>query len=128
MSDFVAEGGHWYTKDGTPAYTQLVASGKRKGLDRPTTLRDARKLSLVPSVTTLMNLMDKPALTHWKIKRAVEKALDPFNFVEDNSAEEGSRIHGIVEKWIEEGIGPYVQVDMPYIRAVDTVLGCRVSH
>ncbi len=38
------ENGHWYTKDGTPAYTTIGKTG-----ERATTLRDARKLGLLPS-------------------------------------------------------------------------------
>ena len=121
MAEYIAEAMHWYRQDGSPCHTQVVASGGRKGLERPTTLRDARKLGLVPSVTSLLSILDKPALTHWKIRRAVEKALDPFNFVEDTSAEEGSRIHGIVEKWIEDGKDPPAKADFPYVDVVDSV-------
>ena len=35
---------HWYSRDGRPAYEVESA----KGMMRPTTLRDARKLGLVP--------------------------------------------------------------------------------
>lgn len=106
MSDYVSEAGHFYTREGEPAYTQEVKTGVRKGKERPTTLRDARKLNLVPSVTTISSILDKPALTHWKIKRAVEKALANergLDFVEDNSAGEGSLIHGAIDNWLETG-------------------------
>ena len=65
------EGGHWYTRDGEPMYT--VES--TKGLQRPTTLRDARKLNLVPSVTTIINVAAKPALTQWLQKQVLMAAL-----------------------------------------------------
>ena len=52
---------HWYDKKGQPAYEVKGANGKM----RPTTLRDARKLHLVPSVTTVMSVQDKPALINW---------------------------------------------------------------
>ena len=55
---FAAESGHWYQADGTPAYEIVGANGKM----RPTTLRDARKLNLYPSVTTIIRLMDAPGL------------------------------------------------------------------
>ena len=46
-----AESVHWYRGDnGQPQYTVKAKDGS----DRPTTLRDARKLNLVPSVTTVM--------------------------------------------------------------------------
>ena len=56
-----SESNHWYTRDGEPMYTVEAA----KGGQRATTLRDARKLSLVPSVTTILNVAAKPALNQW---------------------------------------------------------------
>ena len=103
MSDYVAEAGHWYDHEGKPAYTQVVKTGKRKGEDRSTTLRDARKLGLVPSVTTINGILDKPALTHWLIKEATAKALAKERgeeYFEDNSAEVGSAIHAAIEEWV----------------------------
>ena len=44
----IAESTHWYDKEGNPAY-EVEA---KKGGMRPTTLRDARVLDLVPSVTS----------------------------------------------------------------------------
>jgi len=42
---------------------------------RPTTVADARKLNLLPSVTNILKIIDKPALTEWKIKQAVMAVL-----------------------------------------------------
>lgn len=66
-----AESQHWYTQDGEPAY-EVEA---KKGGMRPATLRDARILNLVPSVTSIIGLADKPALTNWKIDQAILAAL-----------------------------------------------------
>lgn len=71
MSDFVSESGHWYYRDGKPCYSLI---GKN-GLERPTTLRDARKLALVPSVTTISRLMAAPALERWKSEQVLLAAL-----------------------------------------------------
>ena len=65
------EGGHWYTRDGAPMYTVEAA----KGGQRNTTLRDARKLNLVPSVTTVLNVAAKPALNQWLQKQVLMAAL-----------------------------------------------------
>lgn len=55
-------GQHWYDmKDGAPVYTVIGANGK----ERDTTLRDARKLNLVPSVTTVMAGSAKPGLDNY---------------------------------------------------------------
>lgn len=46
-----------------------------KGDLRPTTLRDARKLGLVPSVTNILGVIAKPELTAWLQEQAVMAAL-----------------------------------------------------
>ena len=68
---FVSEAGHWYTRDGSPAYTVTSNDGKT----RNTTLRDARKLNLVPSVTTILNVAAKPGLELWKQQQLLLAAL-----------------------------------------------------
>ena len=57
-----AESTHWYTRDGEPMYT---VPSKKDGSPRATTLRDARELNLVPSVTTILGMAAKPALIAW---------------------------------------------------------------
>jgi hypothetical protein len=53
--------------DGKPAYEVPKADGK--GM-RKTTIADARKLSLLPSCTTILKTLDKPALNAWKTEQA----------------------------------------------------------
>lgn len=62
---------HWYNRDGLPVYTITSEEGK----NRATTLRDARKLDLVPSVTTIMKIVNKPALTQWMQTQVLLSAL-----------------------------------------------------
>lgn len=69
---FQSESQHWYDLDGKPCYTVI---GKN-GAERNTTLRDARKLHLVPSVTGILNVSDKPALTNWKIDQALSHCIN----------------------------------------------------
>ena len=71
MADYATEGGHFYKKDGTPCYT---IKGKN-GVERPTTLRDARKLNLVPSVTTIIACCAKPGLEAWKQEQTIMACL-----------------------------------------------------
>lgn len=66
-----SESNHWYTRDGVPQYTVEAA----KGGQRPTTLRDARKMNLVPSVTTILNIAAKPALMAWMQQQVLLAAL-----------------------------------------------------
>lgn len=61
---------HWYTRSGEPMYTVLGSKGQRS-----TTLRDARSRNLVPSVTTILNVANKPALTLWLQKQVLMSAL-----------------------------------------------------
>lgn len=91
-----SESNHWYTRDGAPMYT--VASVK--GSQRATTLRDARKLNLVPSVTTILNVAAKPALSQWLQRQVLLSALtlprrpdesedDYISRIMDDSKEQG---------------------------------------
>jgi len=66
-----AESVHWYGQDGSPQYTVKAKDGS----DRPTTLRDARKFNLVPSVTTILKVSAKPALDMWKNEQLLLAAL-----------------------------------------------------
>jgi hypothetical protein len=122
-NDFASQAGHWYAPTGEPAYTVIGANGK----ERPTTIRDARKLGLLPSVTTICQLEAKPALTNWKIQQALLSAMtlprvegesdDSFmaRALNDSkqqaikAAERGTLIHGLIERAIGadpmEGVG-----------------------
>lgn len=62
------ENGHWYSKTGEPKHWVPKKDGSG---NRPTTLADARKLGLLPSVTTILKTLDKPALREWMIRQAV---------------------------------------------------------
>ena len=64
-------GGHWYTEQGESAH---VVIGKN-GNERNTTVADARKMGLLPSVTSVLGIMDKPQLTAWKIEQAIMSSL-----------------------------------------------------
>lgn len=54
---------HYYDRQGNSKYTIIGANGK----ERPTTLRDARKLDLVLGATDIIAQMDKPALIKWRL-------------------------------------------------------------
>lgn len=119
MADFANSGGHWYSQDGSAAYTVKAKAGH----DRPTTIKDARALSLVPSVTGILKLADKPALTNWLIDQAILAALTlPRTEGESEqawltrvkrdgraegkaAAEKGTAIHGAIERHYQ-GIPP----------------------
>lgn len=78
--------GRWYDPEtGEPKHT-VIAKGN--GLPRPATLADARREGWVPSVTSILKILDRPALTDWRIEqsclatltapRLPDEALDAF--------------------------------------------------
>src|SRR5262252_4840711 len=71
MKLFSSENAHWYRRDGEPMHTVLST----KGEPRATTLRDARKLGLLPSVTNVLGVINRPELVEWKMTQAVLAAL-----------------------------------------------------
>lgn len=60
--------GHYYTQTGEPSHFVPRASGSGT---RPATVKDARERGLIPSVTTILKILDKPALQNWLIRQAV---------------------------------------------------------
>jgi len=110
-----SESQHWYDRAGTPAYTVTAKSGEQ----RPTTLRDARKLNLVPSVTTILSVAAKPALELWKLnqmmyacltlpkvdgeteERFIERIVKDSKEQAKKAAERGTIIHGALESFYE---------------------------
>lgn len=110
-----SESQHWYTRTGDPAYTVK----NKEGHQRPTTLRDARKLGLVPSVTTIIKCAASPGLEAWKLQqmmlaaltlpRAPEESEESFiSRIQTDSkeqakmaAERGSEVHAALESFFE---------------------------
>jgi len=115
IKDQTSESGHWYDKDGNPAYQIIGANGKQ----RNTTLRDAKKLGLLPSVTTILGVASKPGLDRWKQEQAILAALTlPRLDGEEESewlsrvlsdskaqgrdaADRGTYIHGVLESFFD---------------------------
>jgi hypothetical protein len=91
--------GHWYTRLGVPCYEVP----KKDGGKRPTTISDARKLQLVPSVTTVIGCIAKPGLERWKQLQILDIAAEHMHLKsKDNwkdmilgiSREKGEKIMG----------------------------------
>lgn len=122
---------HFYDTDGNPAYE---VPNKSKGGMRPTTIRDARALNLTPSVTTILNILDRPGLNIWLQDRVLESALtmtrnpgEPDKAfiarIKHDSKElstlardEGSRIHDSLESVFKERV-----VDRQYLQLCEKV-------
>lgn len=122
---------HWYEiATGAPRHKVLAKSGEL----RDTTLRDARTLGLVPSVTTVIKEASAPALTNWMVDQALlsaltlpragDESLDAFmkRAKEDSkkqaqaAAERGTEIHDAIEAHF---LGRYVSDrDRPFVDGV----------
>lgn len=128
---------HWYQRDGTPQYTVTAKNGN----ERATTLADARKMSLVPSVTTILNVAAKPGLERWKQEQLLLAALtlprapdeDEKSFIDrvvvdskeqgKKAAERGTRIHEAIESFyngimlaemVDYQVGVYREIEEAY--------------
>jgi len=76
MKLFNPEHAHGCRRDGEPLHSVPSAKGTLQSATmRPTTLRDARKLGLLPSVTNVLGVINKPELVEWKMTQAVLAAL-----------------------------------------------------
>lgn len=123
------DSGHWYTVEGAPFYTTRSRNGEERGV----TLRDARKINAVPSVTTVLQVVAKPQLEAWKIRQGILAALTlPRAEGEDDeaylarvlsdsreqakaAAEEGTRIHDAIEQSFNGGRVP--DAYLPHVEA-----------
>ena len=140
-------GSHWYSLDGQPCHTVPTKDGGDK---RNTTLRDARKLNLLPSVTNIIGILDKPQLTKWKMREVAKAAIaipgpqgeEPVERFADRAIEAamsqvgeaadlGSRIHAAIENLMRgsaeepsEELKPYVKPVLDWMRQV----GVKVTH
>lgn len=118
-----SEGGtHYYRRDGTPCYEVM---GKTTNKPRPVTIKDAREMQLVPSVTTVTACAAKPGLETWKVTQGIMAALtlprrphEPDaeyvrRIIDDSkeqaraAAEEGERIHAALQGHYELKAPPY---------------------
>lgn len=128
---------HWYKQDGSPAYEVEAA----KGGMRPTTLRDARKIGLVPSVTSIIRCAAAPGLERWKQEQVLMAALtlsrkpnepEPeyiARIIRDSqeqgrkAAERGTAIHAAIQGHYE-GKPPALDY-WPHVRATELEVGLR---
>lgn len=115
IKEQTSESGHWYDEHGNTAYTTIAKNGK----PRATTLADAKKKNLYPSVTTVLGVAAKPGLDRWKQEQAILAALTlPRLDGEEESewlsrvlsdskaqgrqaADRGSAIHAIIESFFD---------------------------
>ncbi len=80
------ESSHWYTADGTACHSLPTTSKNAQSPTRPVRIADARKMGLFPSVTTILKVLDKPALQNWRSEQVAAAAMrfvrDAFNIAD----------------------------------------------
>lgn len=135
--------GHWYTLDGQPAYT--VPNKSKPGEFRNTTVRDARDLHLVPSVTGITGVIRKPALESWIATQYVLSALtlpqnpgesqDAFaqRVIRDariegqNAADFGTQVHTLADMYLHNRLPDRLShVDYSFLQGI--MDWCTVHH
>ncbi len=111
--------GHWYDKHtGAPKHT---VPNKSKGGQRAVTVKDARHLKLVPSVSGIIGVAASPGLDEWKVQQVLAacmewpytKDLDKDNWIKNirqsagkiqgDAAERGRLVHSSLEQYYIDG-------------------------
>lgn len=136
---------HFYDKQGNPHHfvERKDGNGNRKA-----TLADCKKNGWLPGVTTVLDVLAKPALTKWMINQAVDavltaprlqgEALDAFKArvldVESQQDEEaqkardfGSKLHDAMErllsgKSVDSGLMPWIEPASKHLLSFSTVI------
>lgn len=125
---------HWYHRDGLPCHEVIATT---TGLPRATTVTDARKLNLVPSVTNVLGMKAKPALNTWLQDNAILSALsiqrNPGELESDwhsriavesdrigrEAAEWGTALHEQIEGYCLTGAFPGTGEILDYVAGFD---------
>lgn len=136
----IRESSHWYRQDGTPCHFVTGQNGKQ----RNTTLRDARELALLPSVTSITRLFPSDNLYRWKLEQyIISAATTPRNGETDDewiakvmqAADEiaekartiGSRRHDLLHQFHKGARLETVSDDYPFLEPYIAWLRQHVS-
>ena len=117
-------GEHWYNTAGESCHTQPTKKGA-KNPTRATTITDAKKLGLLPSVSSILKQAANPALDRWKANQIIkacfacppigEEDIDTYarHILEkadkerDEAAELGTAIHAALEAVLLDPLASY---------------------
>ena len=126
---------HWYLADGSPFFEVKAKDGHMRSV----TIKDARKVHAVPSVTTVLSIVAKPQLEAWKVRQGILAALTLPRIDGESeeqwlarinadsreeaktAAEEGSRIHEALEA--DRRGQTYPERYQPHVAAVRAEIG-----
>jgi hypothetical protein len=132
VKEKINDTGHWYTKSGQPAYFIEGKTGTR-----PTTLRDARKLGLLPSSTGIIQQLSSAGLNLWKQQQVLLAALTLPRLPDEpeqewlkrvmqdsratgaEAASRGTAIHAVIEAYFDQ---VYMPEKPAYLEKIDQVL------
>jgi hypothetical protein len=90
---------HWYREDGTPVHRLPTADGSG---ERPTTIRDAKRLGLYPSVTSILGVLAKPGLEKWKLDQVALATLRAPKQAEESEDYWCSRVRNVAFEQVEQ--------------------------
>jgi hypothetical protein len=128
-----SESGHFYTKLGEPAYRIIGTNG----VQRNTTVKDARKHQLVPSVTTITSQLKSIGLERWQQGNLllaaltlpkqeneseeswIDRVVQDGKSIGKEAAERGTRMHGVLESFYRR---QEVAIYPLYVIEVDRVI------
>lgn len=134
---------HWYARDGTPCFTVPKKNGD--GF-KDVTLREARQMGLLPSVTSILRVLAKPELEAWKLEQAILAALtlpriegeDLQQFAQrvvkdsraqsDEAAQFGRKLHKHLESWLLGASLPADPDMEPFLHSVQEWFGAEVEQ
>ena len=129
---------HWYTRTGEACHTQPTKKGAKNNT-RATTITDARKLSLLPSVSAVIRMAAAPGLERWKQSQIVKACYncppvweESFEEYErhifeaadkerNDAADLGTRIHAGIENYWKDNAEPDADIRDSVINAVNAV-------
>ena len=130
------DGSHWYKADGTACHQVKKVRGS--GMTN-TTIAHARKMGLLPSVTAVLGVMDKPQLKRWCYRQITDWCFDnPAKYNEDiyfqnavegafkqvkHAADAGTLIHAGIEGALMGE--PWDHMDDVYLPEINTT--CTLS-
>ena len=126
----------WYNKEKEIVEKIEGAGGK----ERAPTTRDAKKLGLFPSVTSVLGILDKPGLNRWKTNQVVSTIYNNRELLDGSEkqaqylaikeAEEkgqeaalfGTAIHEYIEDFFKAKEGEDINIDDNFVDFVSPVL------
>lgn len=125
----------------------FVANASRPGQTRPSRVTDAKKAAKegkiwYPSVTSILNILDKPALKNWHIEQHLktvwdlgEDLADVTDYDEflklvkieterrlDEAPKAGSDIHKVIEQYLFTGSYPLLPIERSIVEGVEKAI------